>query len=71
MFEKFQPEGCALPSGQALRDEDIIHPNDFIEDMPSGKRLIVSRSPFYKFLVGHRAGQARLLPDVNDVVRTG
>lgn len=71
MFEKFQPEGCALPSWQPLRDDDLINPYDFIEDMPSGKRIIVSRSQFYKFLVGQRAGQARHLPEVNDVVRIG
>lgn len=66
MFERFE-----LPSWQSLRDDDLIHPNDFVEDLPSGKRLIVSRSPFYKFLIGHRASQARHLPDVNDVVRVG
>jgi hypothetical protein len=71
MFEKFQPEGCALPSWQSLREDDIIHANDFVEDLASGKRLVVGRSVFYKFLVGQRAGQARLLPDVVDVVRVG
>lgn len=71
MFERFQPKGCALPSWQSLREDDVILSDDFVEDLASGKRLVVGENLFYKFLVGQRAGQARYLPDVFDVVRVG
>jgi hypothetical protein len=64
MSQKFD-----LPTWQSLQNSDTIRSNDFVEDLASGKREIVGQSQFYQFLTGQRAGQARYLPEVFDIVR--
>ena len=55
-------------SFKPLGADDKITDKDFIEDIPTGRRVQI-RGSFYSFLRGQRPGQARLLPGVNDVVR--
>jgi len=51
-----------------LLNDEKISDHDFVEDTASGRRVRVKGS-FYGFLRGQRPSQARMLPDVFDVVR--
>lgn len=57
-------------SFRKLSSEEKIRSGDVIEDFSSGTRVVVGKDKFYGFLRGQRAGQAKLLPTVNDILRT-
>lgn len=48
--------------------DEKISPDDFVEDLATGRRERVSKS-FYAFLRGQRVSQALKLPSVYQVVR--
>lgn len=54
---------------KSLQNNDKIQFGDVVEDLQAGERVKVTRSSFYRFLRGQKAGQARELPQVYDVLR--
>ena len=52
----------------AILDNEKIRPDDELEDMAEGRLIRVGGS-FYSFLVGQKAGEAKKLPDIINVVR--